>query len=293
MAAEDEKPSDERLREFRASARESLEHDLFSAAPIYKDLERTKLADEISRLVIYWGAESPLVTRVLDGKSPNELAAKLVSDTALADVAARKALAKGGASAVETSNDPLIKLARLMEPVLRKSRKSGEALSERERQAYAKVSEATNAIQGTGTYPDATFTLRLAYGTVRNYQENGETIPAWTTMGGAFDHQAAHGSKGDWKLPESWTKAKSAIRSKTPFNFVCTADIIGGNSGSPVVNRAGEFVGIIFDGNIQSLTGDYLYTDEVSRAVSVSGSAIRESLRKVYGAGDYAEELGH
>ena len=165
-------------------------------------------------------------------------------------------------------------------------------MSERERQAYAKISTATNTIQGTGTYPDATFTLRLAFGTVRNYQENGETVPAWTTMGGAFKHQADHGSKGDWRLPSSWTGAKDKIASETPFNFVCTADIIGGNSGSPVVNKAGEFVGIIFDGNIQSLTGDYLYTDEVSRATSVAGAAIRESMRTIYGAEKLANELG-
>ena len=292
MAAEDKKPSAERLREFRASARESLEQDLFSSAPIYEDLERAKLADEIGRFIRHWGAESDLVVKMLDGKSPQDLAAELVGETGLTQIEARKKLASGGADAVAASNDPLIKLARLMEPTMREQRKLSEALSERERQAYAKISTATNTIQGTGTYPDATFTLRLAFGTVRNYQENGETVPAWTTMGGAFKHQADHGSKGDWRLPSSWTGAKDKIASETPFNFVCTADIIGGNSGSPVVNKAGEFVGIIFDGNIQSLTGDYLYTDEVSRATSVAGAAIRESMRTIYGAEKLANELG-
>lgn len=292
MGKEDMKPSAERLREFRESARESLEQDLFSSAPIYADLERAKLADEISRFVSYWNAESDLVVKVLNGMSPQDLAAELVGETGLMDIDARKTLAKGGAEAIAQSNDPLIRLATLMEPTLRKQRKISEALSERERQAYAKISTATNAIQGTGTYPDATFTLRLAFGTVRNYQENGETIPAWTTMSGAFKHQESHGSKGDWKLPESWTNAKDKIAGETPFNFVCTADIIGGNSGSPVVNREGEFVGIIFDGNIQSLTADYLYTDEVSRATSVAGASIREAMRKIYGAETIANELG-
>ncbi|MFK7817619.1 MAG: S46 family peptidase [Planctomycetaceae bacterium] len=296
MATEDKKPSSERLREFRDSARESLEQDLFSTAPVYADLERAKLADELARLVEYWNAENELVQKILAGKSPNARAAELINETKLLDHKANKSniemlrkLAKDG---VETSTDPLIQVARMMEPLLREQRKISEALTERERQAYAKIANATNAIKGTGTYPDATFTLRLAFGTVQGYQEDGESVPAWTTMGGAFKHEESHGSTGDWKLPESWTKAKGAISASTPFNFVCTADIIGGNSGSPVVNRDGEFVGIIFDGNIQSLTSDYLYTDDVSRATSVSGAAIREAMTKVYGADAIANELG-
>lgn len=289
MAAEDRKPSAERLREYRDSARASLEQDLFSTAPVHRDLDQAKLADEIARLVEQRGAEDALVVKVLNGKSPTVRAFELVSGTRLHDVSVRKAMAENGVDAA----DPMIRLARLMEPAMRSSRKESEALSERERQAYARISEATNAIQGTGTYPDATFTLRLAFGTVRNYQENGETVPAWTTMGEAFRHEADHGKTGDWKLPSSWHAAKGEIKASTPFNFVCTADIIGGNSGSPVINRDAEFVGIIFDGNIQSLTSDFLYSDDVSRAVSVSGAAIREAMRKVYGAGRYADELGN
>jgi hypothetical protein len=296
MATEDKKPSAERLREFRDSARESLEQDLFSTAPVYADLERAKLADELARLVEYWNAENELVQKILDGKSPAARAAELINETKLLNHKANKSnvemlrkLAEGG---VESSTDPMIQVAKMMEPLLREQRKIAEALTERERQAYAKIANATNAVQGTGTYPDATFTLRLAFGTVQGYQEDGESVPAWTTMGGAFKHEESHGSTGDWKLPESWTKAKDKMSPNTPFNFVCTADIIGGNSGSPVVNRDGEFVGIIFDGNIQSLTSDYLYTDEVSRATSVSGAAIRESMIKVYGAESIANELG-
>lgn len=292
MAAEDQKPGAERLREFRESARESLEQDLFSTAPVYPDLEQAKLADEIGRFVEYWGGDNKLVAKVLDGKSPTERAAELVGKTSLMDVDARRKLAAGGAEAIASSQDPMIAVARLMEETLREHRKATEALGEQETQAYARIAEATNAVQGTGTYPDATFTLRLAFGTVQGYQENGESVPAWTTMGGAWKHQESHGSQGDWKLPTSWMKAKDRIDPDTPFNFVCTADIIGGNSGSPVVNRNGEFVGIIFDGNIQSLTGDYLYTDDVARATSVAGAAIREAMRKVYGAERYANELG-
>ena len=292
MAAEDKKPGTERLREFRDSARESLEQDLFSTAPIYPDLERVKLADEIARLVEKRGGDDELVAKVLAGKSPGDRAAELVSSTKLFEPATRKSIADGGTDAITHSVDPMIQLAKIMESELRADRKHSEELAEQERQAYAKISQGTVAVQGTDTYPDATFTLRLAFGQVRGYQENGTTIPAWTTMGGAFRHETNHGAKDDWKLPQSWHDARAKITDATPFNFVCTADIIGGNSGSPVINRQAEFVGIIFDGNIQSLTSNYLYTDEVSRAVSVSASAIRAAMREVYGAEKYANELG-
>ena len=156
----------------------------------------------------------------------------------------------------------------------------------------AKITEATVAAQGTSTYPDATFTLRLAFGPVMGYSLDGKSIPHQTTMEGAFKHEEAHEKKDPWVLPKSWHDKKDAIDGSTPFNFVCTADIIGGNSGSPVVNKAGEFVGIIFDGNIQSLTSDYFYSDEVGRAVSVHSSAIREAMSKIYGAEDLANQLG-
>lgn len=292
LAAEDAKPDTERLREFRDSARSSLEQNLFSPAPIYTDLEQAKLTDEISRLIEYRGGDDPLVQQVLDGRSPEERAAELIQNSSLADPAARRKLAAGKAAAIAASDDPLIQLARIMEPVLRAHRATEERLSERERQAYAKISEATVAVEGTDTYPDATFTLRLAFGPVRGYEEGGQKIAAWTTMGGAFEHEERHGAEGDWKLPASWTRAENQIDQSTPFNFVCTADIIGGNSGSPVVNTAGEFVGIIFDGNIHSLTSNFLYTDRVARATSVAGPAIKEALREVYDAGNYADELG-
>lgn len=292
LAAEDAKPDAERLREFRDSARASLEQSLFSPAPIYADLEQAKLTDEISRLIEYRGGDDELVRQVLNGKGPEERAAELVQNTSLANPEARRKLAGGGISAIKSSDDPLIRLALIMEPMLREHRASDEQLSERERQAYAKISEATVAVEGTDTYPDATFTLRLAFGPVLGYEEGGQTIPAWTTMGGAFEHEQRHDAEGDWKLPKSWTEAQSEIDESTPFNFVCTADIIGGNSGSPVVNTAGEFVGIIFDGNIQSLTSNFLYTDRVARATSVAGPAIKEALRVIYNAPHYADELG-
>jgi len=161
-----------------------------------------------------------------------------------------------------------------------------------ERQAYARVMDATVALEGTGSYPDATFTLRLAFGTVKGYVENGQTMPPWTTLGGAFEHESTHSAKGDWQLPRSWLEAKAALDLSTPLNFVCTADIIGGNSGSPVMNRDAEFVGVIFDGNIQSLTADYFYSDTISRAIAVHSSGIREALRTIYDAPHLVDELG-
>ena len=292
MSGEDQKPSSDRLREYRDSARESLERQLFSPAPIYDDLETVQLSDEIARFVELRGGDHPLVAQLLDGKSPRERAAELVRDTKLKNVEKRRELAKGGAEAIEKSSDPLIALARTMENEFRRLRKMRDELDERERQAYAKITEAMIATEGTSTYPDATFTLRLAFGTVKGYVEDGTPRSPWTTMGGAFEHERAHGAEKDWILPESWKKNRSQIDASTPLNFVCTADIIGGNSGSPVINRNAELVGVIFDGNIQSLTSDYMYSDEVARAISVHSSSVREALRSIYGARALAEELG-
>jgi hypothetical protein len=293
MAAEDQKPNDQRLREFRESNRASLEQELFSTAPIYLDLEQVQLADDLALFVERRGGDDPLVGKVLAGKGPQARAAQLMKETRLSDVAVRRSLAAGGVKAIEKSTDPMIELARTTDEETRRVRKiNEEQIEEVERQAYAKITEVLFATQGTSTYPDATFTLRLSFGPVKGYVENGKKVPPWTTLGGAFQHEAAHGGKEPWKLPKRWHDRKDRLDLDTPFNFVCTADIIGGNSGSPVINRAGELVGLIFDGNIQSLTADYLYEDETSRAVSVHSSAIREALRKVYDAGDLADELG-
>jgi Peptidase S46 len=294
LVNEDQKPSSERLREYRDSARESLEQQLFSPAPIYDDLERANLADAIARMVEKRGGDDPLVIKVLAGKGPKERAAELVAGTKMKDPAVRRELVKGGVSAVNGSNDAMLQLVRTMEDEFRRLRKLTDELDELDRQAYAKINEATIAIKGTSGYPDATFTLRLAFGTVKGYQEEGKEIPPWTTFGGALEHEKVHRQRAPWKFPDSWELAfaSNKLSLNTPFDFVCTADIIGGNSGSPVINKQGEFVGIIFDGNIQSLTSDFIYSDEMGRAVSVHSSAIQEALRNVYGAESIANELG-
>ena len=292
MAAEDEKPSAERLREYRDSARESLRQQLFSPAPIYKDLEQVKLADLLAFLIEMRGGDDPLVRKVLDGESPQTRASQLVQGTRLDEVAFRQKLADGGMQAIKQCDDPLIQLALLVDPESRELRKIEDEIEEERRQAYAQIAEALFATQGTSTYPDATFTLRLAFGTVKGYEENGQQIPPWTTFGGAFEHETAHEAKDPWVLPSSWRDRQDKIEPETQFNFVCTADIIGGNSGSPVVNRDLELVGLIFDGNLQSLTGDYYFSDVQDRAISVSSQAIRAALRNIYGAQRIVDELG-
>jgi len=183
-------------------------------------------------------------------------------------------------------------LARLVDPSARAVRKQYEdSVDEPLRQAYSKIANATFHASSGDTYPDATFTLRLAFGTVKGYEENGVHVPWSTAMAGAFVRAADHHNQAPFNLPESWLSKKSAIHGSTPFDFVSTDDIIGGNSGSPVVNRAGEFVGIIFDGNLQSLPWDYQFDDREGRAVAVDSAAIVEALQKVYGATDVLSEL--
>jgi hypothetical protein len=293
MAAEDAKPNGERLPEFAESSRPSLEQRLYSTAPIYDNLETLNLADSLSALVTKLGADNEIVVKVLAGKSPRDRAAELIQGSKLKDVAERKRLAAGGTKAIEESTDPMIELGRLVDPASRAVRKTfEEEVQEPMRQAYAKIAAAKFAMSGTDTYPDATFTLRLAMGVVKGYMDEGKTVPAWTTMGGAFERAAEHKNQEPFRLPESWLKHKSQLDLNTPMNFVGTADIIGGNSGSPVVNRRGELVGLIFDGNIQSLVLDYVYTDEKARAVAVDLRAIVEALRKIYDAGPIADEIG-
>ena len=292
LVAEDQKPNSDRLRAYRDSNRESFLRRLYSPAPIYLDLELMQLSDALAQLVESRGGGDPLVQKVLSGKGPRDRAAELLTGTKLIDVEARKALVNGGVAVVESSDDTMIQLARLLDDEIRRMDSEQDEIEEIETQAYAKITKATVAAEGTSTYPDATFTLRLSFGTVKGYIEDGKQIPSNTTLAGAFDHEVAHGKMEPWVMPEVWHDKKGSIDGEVPFNFVCTADIIGGNSGSPVINRKGEFVGIIFDGNIQSLTSDYFYSDTIGRAVSVHSGAILEALRSVYGAERLAQQLG-
>ncbi len=285
------KPNGERFPEFRDSNRESLELDLFSTEPVFEDVEQATLTDSLTDMTARFGADDPLVQKVLAGKSPADRAAEIVRGTKLKDVAMRKQIYAGGAAAVAATHDPMIELARLIDAPARAARSVFESQDEIKQQAYAELAKARFAVEGTSTYPDATFTLRLSYGTVRGYEENGKGVPPFTNFAGLYQRSAEHNNQPPFDLPPRWIAKKSALNPNTHFNFVSDADIIGGNSGSPVVNKANEFVGIIFDGNIQSLALDIFYTDKQARAVSVDSAAIGEALRKVYDAQALADEL--
>ncbi|MGB9202721.1 MAG: S46 family peptidase [Terriglobales bacterium] len=291
-AEEKPKPNGDRLREYRDSALPSLEQGLFSTAPIYKNLETATLALALTQMREALGPEDPAVKASLNGKSPEEAAKALIGGTKLDDVALRKELYAGGKAAVDASTDPLIVLMRNVDPEARAVRKRfDDEVDAVVRRDGATIARARFAQTGFTQPPDATFTLRLSYGTVKGYEENGKKIPYFTTIAGAFQHSEEHGNKPPYNLGVSWPKMKSKLKLDTPLNFVSTADIIGGNSGSPTVNRAGEVVGIIFDGNIQSLVLNFYYDDRQARAVSVDSRGIIEALRKIYGADALANEL--
>ena len=290
-AAERPKPNGERLREFAESGRKSLELRLFSTKPIYSDLEELELTDSLTFLAGELGIFSPLVQKVLAGKSPTARASEIIHGTKLRDVAFRRSLYDGGQAAVDAASDPMIDLAKFVDAEARAVRRIMETQGEAKEQAHAKIAKARFALEGTSNYPDATFTLRLAFGAVKGYTEDGKQIPAHTTIAGLYQRAEEQGYRPPFDLPKTWMESKSKINLDTPFNFVSTADIIGGNSGSPVVDRKGEFVGIIFDGNIQSLILDIAYTDVQARAVAVDSRGIVEALNKVYDAQGLVREL--
>ncbi len=291
-ADEKPKPNPDRLREFRDSALPSLEQQLFSAEPIYKNLETALLADGLSEMQESLGKDNPEVQKVLQGKTAADAAKEMIANTKLDDVAVRKQLYEGGKAAIDASTDPLIVVIRSIDPDARAARREFEdKVDSVVRRDGGAIAKARFAQSGFTQPPDATFTLRLSYGVVKGYQENGKAIPFATPMGGAYERAAEHGSQSPYNLPDSWIKLKDKLDLKTPFNFVSTADIIGGNSGSPTVNKNGEVVGIIFDGNIESLPWNFAYSDTQARAVSVDSRGIQEALRKIYGATALADEL--
>jgi hypothetical protein len=285
------KPNGERIAAFRDSAKESLELELFSSEPVYDDYEILRLTDSLTDFAEKFGGNDSLVKQVLAGKSPHARAVELVSGTKLRDVEFRKDLYAKNAAALQAAHDPMLDLARMIDAPAREARKAHETQEEIKRQAYAEVAKAWFAIEGTNKYPDATFTLRLSYGKVLGYEEDGKQIPPFTDFAGLYQRAAEHDNLPPFDLPQRWIERKAQLNLATKFNFVSDADIIGGNSGSPVVNKANEFVGIIFDGNIQSLVLDCIFSDKQARAVSVDSAAISEGLRKVYDAGPLANEL--
>jgi hypothetical protein len=292
LADELPKPSTERLPEFRDSALPLLRSRLLAEIPLDTALESAKLTDSFIEFAETMGAEHPLVRLVLDGKPPADRAWELVSGTTLRDVKSREALFDGGAGAIAASTDPMIVALRSIEPFARALRDKYERLVQGvQTEAYARIAKASFAVTGNSVYPDATFTLRLAFGVVRGWREADREIPAFTRMSGALELSDRVKNADPYELPESWISRRDSVSGETHFNFVSTADIIGGNSGSPVLNRNAEVVGLIFDGNIHGLVLDIGYTEEKARAVSVDTSAILEALRSVYGMNALVDEL--
>jgi len=289
---EKEKPSNQRIRGFQDSALPTVEQRLFSTAPVYKNLEQLQLAQSLTEMQQQLGASNEVVVMALAGKSPDDRAKELIAGTQLQDVAVRKQLYEGGKTAVDASTDPLIVLMRQIEP-------TASALHQRDedevqsvlRKNAGDIAKLHFAKSGLSVPPDATFTLRLSYGDIKGYDLDGQHVPWYTTLGGAYEHAAKHGSKPPYQLPDSWMKSKAALDLKTPYDTVSTPDIIGGNSGSPLINKDAEVVGIIFDGNIESLPWNFVYTDQVARSVATDSRAIVEVLRKVYHADALADEL--
>jgi len=290
--AEVKKPDGQRIDGFHDSELESLRFRLLSPAPVYPEMEKALLADNLREALNVLGRSDAFVAAVLRSRSPDETVQELFAATKMADPAFRKSLIEGGEAAVAASTDPMIVMARKVDPLNRELRKWSEDKVESVlTPAHEKIAKARFAVYGKSAYPDATFTLRLAYGTVKGYAMNGTEAPPMTTFYGLYDRAYSFGNKPPFDLPQRYIAHKDALDLATPLNFVSTCDIIGGNSGSPVINRKGEIIGLIFDGNIESLVSDYVYDGVSSRAVAVHTGAMIETMRRLYEAGYLADEL--
>jgi hypothetical protein len=291
-ADEAAKPSSQRLREYRDSNKATLELALFSPAPIYTDFEIENLAASLQLMGELLGCDDPVFVKALAGKSPHARAEECVRGTKLKDVAERHKLYDGGKAIIDASSDPMIVLVKSLDAESRSLRKRFEdEVDAQEKEGYAKIAAANFAVNGENQYPDATFTLRLSYGTVKGYPENGVDVPPFTNFAGLYKRSDERGGKYPFEIPKKWLEARERLNPNTPFDFVSTCDIIGGNSGSPVVSKAGEVVGLVFDGNLQSLVGNFGYEETFNRTVSVDSRAMIEALRKVYDAGALADEI--
>jgi hypothetical protein len=292
LAEESTKPNAERLPEFTDARRASFENVLFAQTQMYDDYEKMKLADSLDFMREVYGADHELVKRVLMGKTPEARAAELIDGSKLKDAAYRKQLAAGGKKAIDESTDPMIQLARSIDREARElsKRYNNEVLGV-ERSAYAKIARALFETEGDRIYPDATFTLRLSYGAVKGYTEEGKQVVPYTTLGGLYERANLKGNKFPYVLAPRWLEKKAAVDMKTPFNLVSTNDIIGGNSGSPLINKRGELIGLVFDGNRQSIVGNFYYDESINRTISVDSRGMLEILRKIFDAKEIADEL--
>jgi hypothetical protein len=293
------KPDGERLREFTDARLPQMKADTLVDAPIHDDFEITMLTWALTRMRADLGPDHPVIHRVFGSRSPAQIAADAVKHTRLKDLRVdahgnavggyRKSLWDGGKAAVDASRDPMIELARALDPAARDIRRKVETeVDGPMKRQQELLAQARFALYGESTYPDATFTLRLSYGTVKGWVEAGRPVPPFTVMGGAWERATG---EDPFRLPDSWIRAKPRLDLSTPMNFVTDNDVVGGNSGSPVVDRRGEVVGLVFDGNIHSLGGNYGFDPALNRTVSVSSAALLEALDRIYGAGRIVQEL--
>jgi hypothetical protein len=289
VSVERDVANDKRLSEYGDAGMDSLKHRLFSPAAVYGGVEQTFIQVWLEQMVRDVGADAPLVKSILAGRTPADAASAIVAGSRLFDVYARRALFDGGKAAIDASTDPAIVVMRAIDADARAIRKRYEDEVEGPMRRHGqRIAEALFKTKGTGQFPDATFTLRLSIGVVKGYGEGKKTIPWATDFGGLYAHATEH---EPFKLPQRWIDKKSAVKMDTPFNFVSTNDIIGGNSGSPVVGANGDLVGLIFDGNISSLPNRFLYDEGTARAVSVDSAGMLEALKSVYGADTLVAEL--
>jgi hypothetical protein len=288
-ADERAKPNTERLREYTDAALPRIEQQLYARVPIYSEVEVLTMSFSLQRMREWLGPDHPVVRKLLIKDSPDTLATRLVAETKLDDPAVRKQLWEGGKAAVDASQDPMITLARALDAGSRAIRKQFED------EVEAPISAASERIAaerfkayGTEVYPDATFTLRLNYGTVQGWEENGAQVEPFTYLERAFERSTG---VSPFKIPDSWMKVKSQLDMRTPFCISTTSDIVGGNSGSPLIDAQGRIVGLMFDGNIHSISGDYWFDTAKNRAIAVHPAIIREALDKVYGAAALLQEM--
>jgi len=291
LTAEIEKPNEQRFKEYRDANLGSQRFQLLSPAPIYPALEETVIAARLQACLDSLGADDPWVKAALAGHTPQAVAHELATSK-LADVDLRKQLLAGGRTAVEASTDPVIAFARRVDAAYREERKWYEDQVESvETLEGAKLAKATFALDGHDRYPDATGTLRLSYGRTAGYEQMETKVPWQTRFYGLYDRARSFDEKPPYDLPARITGVEKSFDLTTPFNFASTNDIIGGNSGSPVLDRDAHYVGLVFDGNIQSFAWEFGYTDRQARCVSVDSRAIIDSLRHIYGMAALADEI--
>jgi hypothetical protein len=290
--AEIKKPDGDRLPQFHDAGLESLKFQMLSPAPIYPSTEKLFMISALKLGQEKLGKDDAFVQAILQGGEVEPTVNSLVDGSKLADPALRKSLVDRGEAAVAASTDPMIVAARRVDPIVRETnRRMRDTISSVLTPAGEKLGKARFLVYGKDAYPDATFTLRLSYGKVDGYPYNGTIAPPFTTFYGLYDRAASFSNKPPFDLTPKEVAGRDKLDLNTPLDFVSTGDIIGGNSGSPVVNREGELVGLIFDGNIESLAGDFVYEGEKNRAVAVHSAGMIEGLRKLYDAGALADEL--